>query len=115
MPEELDRDLQQLFRDREDAALEPPPEPFCGELFRRIAKERAARARRHWLCAALAGALCAASASYIVSGTAWLCAGLARVFAIVGDFLATPAGLAALAVAALLPLLFRRSWLSRLA
>ncbi|MDR1728626.1 MAG: hypothetical protein LBT74_12005 [Acidobacteriota bacterium] len=63
----------------------------------------------------MAGALCAASASYIVSVMALLFAGLARVFAVVGDFLAAPAGLAALAVAVLLPLLFRRPWLNRLA
>ena len=105
MRDDLDKDLQGLF---EEENPELPAEPFQAELRRRIEKARTARSLAYWLLITLALAACAALTNFVIGGVALFCGELARVLQIAGEFLATPAGWAAAAAAALIPLVFQR-------
>jgi hypothetical protein len=126
-----DSDLLKLF---EEKNLELPEEPFRAELRRRIEKARAGYGRMYWFLTALALAVCAASATFVIDGITFACmesirfiirfniaydSGLSSVFSelsrvtqIILGFLATPTGWAVAAGAALLPLAFQRRVLS---
>jgi len=109
MRDDLDNDLQRLF---EEENLELPAEHFQAELRRRIEKARIVRSRVYWLLITLMLAACAALSTFIIDGVTLFCGELTRVLQIAGEFLATPAGWAAVAATALLSSLFSRRVLS---
>ncbi len=105
MLDDLDKDLQTLFKENYQALSE---EPFTTRTLKLIERWRSRRVFIQRLILAL-GFLCAAVLSpLLIRGSILLTTGLDRFFELTGDFLATPAGILVAGLCALSFLVFNR-------
>jgi hypothetical protein len=105
----LDSDLLKLF---EEKNTELPEEQFRAELRLRIEKAQTGYSRAYRLLAVLLLAACAALTSFITDSVTVFCMELTHILQYTGRFLATPAGWAVIAAAALISMTFSRRALS---
>ena len=105
MQDELDRNLQSLFR-RHSQTL--PEEPFLRNMLKLLEKQQARRIWKLRLVQAAAFACCALLSPFLIKGSEMLSDGLNLLFNMAEAFIATPAGMIIAGLCALPFLIFNR-------
>jgi hypothetical protein len=112
MPDELDKDLQAIFRKQNQSLRE---EPFLTTTRALVEKHRSRRIYRKNLSLLLIAACCALLSRFLIQGSILLSGYLDWIFAAAGMLLSKPAGtFAAVFCCAILLLIFRRRLMATL-
>jgi|WetSurMetagenome_2_1015567.scaffolds.fasta_scaffold51634_2 hypothetical protein len=110
MQDELDKDLQSLFREQ---SRNLPEEPFLSDTLRLVKKRRARRILEQNLILLLAVIVCALSSRLIIKGSILLSGYLDWIFKLAELFMDRPAGILIIALCSAISLLiFRRRIIS---
>ena len=105
MQENLDKDLQSLFKEQTQTL---PENPFVGRTLRIIQKRQVRRVFVQRLLLALVIACCGLLSPFLIKGSILLTGGLNRLFESTLNYLATPAGMLAAGILTLSFLVFKR-------
>lgn len=105
MQDELDRNLQSLFRQHSQTL---PEEPFLRNMLKLLEKQQARRMWKLRFVQAAAFACCALLSPFLIKGSEMLSGGLNLLFNMTEAFIATPAGMIVAGLCALPFLIFNR-------
>lgn len=111
MQDELEKNLHSLFQEKRNSLTE---EPFLDNILKLIERKRARRVFAQRAFLGMGIIIVALLAPYLIRGSALLSVRLNSLFEIVGDFMASPRGIACAACCALLIYIFKRRWVSTL-